>query len=72
VPVAKSSRVMQDRAVLREDRQAGTLSASTDRPADNLAAFPPASAPAQEQEATIETGGYQALFRIPGRVTVMA
>ena len=31
VPVAKSSRVMQDRAVLREDRQAGTLSASTDR-----------------------------------------
>ena len=36
-----------------------------------MAAFPPASAPAQEQEATIETGGYQALFRIPGRVTVM-
>ncbi len=71
VPVAKSSRVMQDRAVLREDRQAGTLSASTDRTADNMAAFPPASAPAQEQEATIETGGYQALFRIPGRVTVM-
>jgi uncharacterized protein (TIGR02231 family) len=71
VPVAKSSRVMQDRAVLREDRQAGTLSASTDRAADNMAAFPPASAPAQEQEATIETGGYQALFRIPGRVTVM-
>src|SRR6185436_17735031 len=32
---------------------------------------PTPTAPAQEQEATIETGGYQALFRIPGRVTVM-
>jgi uncharacterized protein (TIGR02231 family) len=32
--------------------------------------FQPASAPAQEQEAALETGGYQAVFRIPGRVSV--
>src|SRR6187397_521612 len=55
----KGSRVMQERAALRDDRTA-----------ENMAALPPASAPAQEQEATIETGGYQALFRVPGRVTV--
>jgi uncharacterized protein (TIGR02231 family) len=34
-----------------------------------LAAARPA-VPAQEQEAAVETGGYQALFRVPGRVTV--
>jgi uncharacterized protein (TIGR02231 family) len=32
----------------------------------------PMSAPAPEREATIETGGYQAVFRIPGRITVSA
>src|SRR5205085_1686279 len=36
--------------------------------AASLAAAPPM--PAQEQEAALETGGYQALFRVPGRVTV--
>ena len=45
-----------------------------DEAAENMTTFAPASrpapAPAQEQEAAIETGGYQALFRIPGRVTV--
>jgi uncharacterized protein (TIGR02231 family) len=30
----------------------------------------PRSAPAQEREATIETGGYQVVFRIPGRISV--
>jgi uncharacterized protein (TIGR02231 family) len=30
------------------------------------------SAPAPEREATIETGGYQALFRVPGRISVAA
>src|SRR6185295_4351407 len=30
------------------------------------------SAPAPEREATIETGGYQAMFRIPGRISVSA
>ena len=55
----KGSRVMQERAALRDDRTA-----------ENMPAFAPASAPVQEQEAAIETGGYQALFRVPGRVTV--
>ena len=31
-----------------------------------------ASTPAPEREAMIETGGYQAVFRIPGRITVAA
>jgi uncharacterized protein (TIGR02231 family) len=30
----------------------------------------PQSAPAQESEATVETGGYQVIFRIPGRISV--
>jgi uncharacterized protein (TIGR02231 family) len=30
------------------------------------------SAPATEREATMETGGYQAVFRIPGRISVAA
>ncbi len=30
------------------------------------------SAPAAEREATLETGGYQAIFRIPGRISVAA
>ncbi len=35
-----------------------------------MTVVPATPVPAQEQEATIETGGYQALFRVPGRVTV--
>jgi uncharacterized protein (TIGR02231 family) len=60
----KGSRIMQDRAALREERPVGNLGS------ENMAAVAPASQPAQEQEAAIETGGYQALFRVPGRVTV--
>ena len=60
----KGSRIMQDRAALREERPVGNLGL------ENMAAVAPASTPAQEQEAAIETGGYQALFRVPGRVTV--
>ena len=71
----KASRIVQDRMALREERLAGSL-ASADQTAENMTSFAPASrpapAPAQEQEAAIETGGYQALFRIPGRVTVAA
>ena len=62
--VLKGSRIMQDRAALREERPVGNLGS------ENMAAVAPASTPAQEQEAAIETGGYQALFRVPGRVTV--
>src|SRR5947209_12711408 len=32
----------------------------------------PAPVPAQEQETTVDTGGFQAVFRVPGRVTVAA
>ena len=32
----------------------------------------PASAPAQEREAAIESGGFQAVFRVPGRISVSA
>ncbi|HKS64227.1 MAG TPA: mucoidy inhibitor MuiA family protein [Xanthobacteraceae bacterium] len=56
---AKSPRLMQERSALRDDRSA-----------ENMAAFAPPSTPAQEQETAIETGGYQALFRVPGRVTI--
>ena len=65
----RTSRIDQDRAALREERQAGNLA---DQSADNVTIVAPASrpAPAQEQEAAIETGGYQAVFRIAGRVTV--
>jgi uncharacterized protein (TIGR02231 family) len=34
--------------------------------------MPTAPAPAQEQEAVAETGGFQVLFRVPGRVSVSA
>ncbi len=37
---------------------------------DDLKVVTTTPVPAQEQEATIESGGYQALFRVPGRVTV--
>lgn len=43
-----------------EDRAAGALHQER------------ALAPAPEREATIETGGYQAVFRIPGRISVAA
>jgi uncharacterized protein (TIGR02231 family) len=33
---------------------------------------PMAQAPAQEREATVETGGFQVLFRVPGRISVGA
>ena len=40
--------------------------------ADTLASVQaaPPLVPAQEQEAAVETGGYQAMFRVPGRVSV--
>ena len=55
---------------------AGTLSYDQIGRRDRLAvAEPPLSqapAPATEQEATVEAGGFQVLFRIPGRVSVAA
>jgi uncharacterized protein (TIGR02231 family) len=52
-----------------QPRLSGLASAYKER-ADNVTVVPATPVPAQEQEATIETGGYQALFRVPGRVTV--
>ena len=65
----KSSRIVPER--VREQRLAGHVASYADE-AENMTTFAPASAPApaREQEAAIETGGYQAVFRIAGRVTV--
>jgi len=65
---ARSSHLMQD-GMLSRVPLAG-LMLSPDLAEDASQEFRPAAAPAQEQEATVETGGYQVLFRIPGRVTV--
>src|SRR4029077_1669104 len=67
---ARGSRVMQDRMLSRVPL-AG-LMLSPDLAEDASQEFRPAAAPAQEQEAAVETGGYQVLFHIPGRVTVAA
>jgi hypothetical protein len=48
---------------------AGLMLSEQDQSEEAGLAAPPA-VPAQEQEAAIETGGYQAIFHIPGRVTV--
>lgn len=70
---AKTSRLRQDMigSTLSKVPIAGVLAPYAELTQDPIAQeFRPASAPAAEQEATIETGGYQAMFRIPGRVTV--
>jgi uncharacterized protein (TIGR02231 family) len=40
--------------------------------ADALAARKPRSMAAEEREATVDTGGFQAVFRLPGRVSIAA
>ena len=47
---------------------AGLASASKDE--RSMAAAP--AMPAQEQEAAVESGGFQAVFRVPGRITIAA
>ena len=71
---AKTSRLLPDRLAMREERQANLAASYAGQGEDNVTlvqqgASAPA-VPAREQEAAIETGGYQALFRVPGRVTV--
>ena len=71
---AKTSRLLPDRLAMREERQANLAASYAGQVEENVTlvqqgASAPA-APAREQEAAIETGGYQALFRVPGRVTV--
>ncbi len=63
--------------VSRMDNLAGQLpigpAAYKDQPMLQAAAPPqPAPVPAQEVEAAVETGGFQAIFRVPGRVSVAA
>jgi uncharacterized protein (TIGR02231 family) len=67
---ANTSRLMQDRGrLLAQIPLAGLMLSEQDQSEEAGLAAPPA-VPAQEQEAAVDTGGYQAIFRIPGRVTV--
>ena len=58
------------RIALRARGAAGRQSRATQSGRERRRLHRVASGRAQEQEAAIETGGYQAVFRIPGRVTV--
>jgi uncharacterized protein (TIGR02231 family) len=66
------------RASLRQDRMGqlpigGLATAYKDEPSLAAATPPqPAPVPAREQEAAADTGGFQAVFRVPGRVSVAA
>ena len=62
------SPLSMDRAALDQQRVAGY--ATSAQVAENVTVVPVTPVPAREQEAMIETGGYQALFRVAGRVTV--
>jgi uncharacterized protein (TIGR02231 family) len=68
VPVRESRPLLQDRLSPAATKVTGPASASNEP--NNVTVVQPARVRADEQEATIETGGYQAVFRIPGRVTV--
>ena len=68
VPVRESRPLLQDRLSPAATKVTGPASASNEP--NNVTVVQPTRVRADEQEATIETGGYQAVFRIPGRVTV--
>jgi uncharacterized protein (TIGR02231 family) len=70
----KTSRLSMDRMATREEqRVAGSFApASLDQEENVTLAARPAPVPAQEQEAAADTGGFQAIFRVPGRVSVAA
>jgi uncharacterized protein (TIGR02231 family) len=68
-PVPRASR-MQDR--IGEAARGGLATAYKDEPSLAAAPAQPAPVAAQEAESTAETGGYQAVFRVPGRVSVAA
>lgn len=59
-------------ATSRVAPSAGVLSYNDDNRRAKSVAPAPQAAPATEQEATVEAGGFQVLFRIPGRVSVAA
>jgi uncharacterized protein (TIGR02231 family) len=68
-PARVSSGKVSDRVVLREETRLDRMAT----PYAELAAAPTAPAappmPAQERETVAETGGFQAVFRVPGRVS---
>jgi len=68
VPVRESRPLLQDRLSPAATKVTGPASASNEP--NNVTVVQATRVRADEQEATIETGGYQAVFRIPGRVTV--
>ena len=69
---AKTSRLQVDRMAAREDQRVagGFVPASENVTIAEVSR--PAPVPAQEMEAAAETGGFQAIFRVPGRVSVAA
>jgi uncharacterized protein (TIGR02231 family) len=72
---ARSSRLPDRIGSMRPMLSAGpTAYQSEDENVTVAAATKPAlpPVPAQEQEAAVETGGFQAVFRVPGRVSVAA
>jgi uncharacterized protein (TIGR02231 family) len=70
-PALRQSRVLDD--AMGRVPIVGLTTAYKDDPTLAAAAAPqPAPVPAKEQETTIDTGGFQAVFRVPGRVSVAA
>ncbi len=67
-PVRESRPLLQDR-ISSPAKVSGPASAYSEQQ-NNITVVQAARVRADEQEATVETGGYQAVFRIPGRVTV--
>lgn len=70
----KTSRLSVDRMAAREEQRVAGSFAPAAMEADNvtIAERPAPPLPVQEQEAAAETGGFQAIFRVPGRVSVAA
>ena len=68
-PVPRASR-MQDR--IGDAGRGGLATAYKDEPSLAAAPAQPAPVAAQEAETTVDTGGFQAVFRVPGRVSVAA
>jgi uncharacterized protein (TIGR02231 family) len=69
---AKTSRLQVDRMAAREDQRVAGDFVPASENVTVAEVSRPAPLPAQEMEAAAETGGFQAIFRVPGRVSVAA
>lgn len=73
---AKTSRLSMDRMAAREEqRAAGSFAPASLDQDENVTTAErsrPAPVPAQEMQAAAEAGGFQAIFRVPGRISVAA